>query len=72
VATIGSRRLYRAITPEGESLWPARHPLSKLMQQKALMGSLAFNREKMNDPLDEEGLFREQWIRYYQPEELAA
>jgi hypothetical protein len=66
------RRLYRAITPEGESLWPARHPLSKLMQQKALMGSLAFNREKMNDPLDEEGLFREQWIRYYQPEELAA
>jgi hypothetical protein len=66
------RRLYRALTPTGESLWPARHPVEKLLQQKALMGSLAFNREKMNDPLDEEGVFREEWIRYYQPEELAA
>jgi predicted phage terminase large subunit-like protein len=31
-----------------------------------MMGSLAFNREKMNDPTDEEGPFREEWLRYYQ------
>jgi hypothetical protein len=35
------------------SLWPARHPVTKLLEQKRLMGSLAFNREKQNDPVDE-------------------
>jgi predicted phage terminase large subunit-like protein len=63
------RSLYRAIE-NGDSIWPARHPLTKLLQQKKLMGSLAFNREKMNDPVDEEGMFREGWIRYYHPAEL--
>ena len=28
------------------------------------MGSLAFNREKQNNPLDEEGVFQEAWLRY--------
>ena len=66
-----TRRLYRAITAEGESLWPARHPLSKLHQQKRLMGTLAFNAEKMNDPINEEGVFREAWLRFYEAADLA-
>ncbi len=65
------RRIYRAITETGESLWPARHPLDKLLQQKKVMGSFAFNREKMNNPVDDEGVFQEGWIRYYHPSELA-
>jgi predicted phage terminase large subunit-like protein len=64
------RRTYRALQEDGTSLWPARHPVEKLLQQKRLMGSLAFNREKQNDPRDEEGMFREEWIRYYHPAEL--
>ncbi len=64
------RRIYRAIQEDGTSLWPARHPVEKLMQQKKMMGSLAFNKEKMNDPRDEEGMFQEEWIRYYFPADL--
>lgn len=64
------RSIYRAIE-NGDSIWPARHPLHKLLEQKKMMGSLAFNREKMNDPVDEEGMFQESWIRYYHPSELS-
>jgi len=35
------------------------------------MRSLAFNLEKMNQPQDEEGIFREEWLRFYQPADLA-
>jgi len=52
------------------SLWPARHPVSKLLEQKRLMGSLAFNREKQNDPVDEEGVFQEAWFRFYHATDL--
>jgi len=57
-----TRCLYRAlsdepggtgVSPVQTSLWPARHPVTKLLEQKRLMGSLAFNREKQNDPVDE-------------------
>jgi len=61
------RRLYRALQEDGTSLWEARHPTAKLKQQKQLMGSVAFNREKMNEPVPEKGLFREHWIHYYHP-----
>ncbi len=65
-----SRCIYRAITEEGKSLWEARHPLSKLMRQKQLMGTTAFNQEKMNEPVHEAGVFRQEWIRYYHPDSL--
>ena len=64
------RRVYKAITDEGESLWPARYPLEALLKQKQLMGSAAFYREKLNDPRDEQGLFRQEWIRTYHTREL--
>jgi len=55
-----TRRIYRALNEDPgrqdgapTSLWPARHPVPTLLEQKRLMGSLAFNREKQNDPVDE-------------------
>jgi len=64
------RRLYRAVAEDGSSLWEARHPAAKLKLQKQMMGSLAFNREKMNEPAPEGGLFREEWVHYYHPDSL--
>jgi len=64
------RRLYRAVQDDGSSLWEARHPASKLKMQKQLMGTVAFNREKMNEPVPEGGFFREEWIHYYHPDSL--
>ena len=63
-------RIYRAITDDGTPLWPAQWSLERLLKRKAQMGSIRFNQEMQNDPKDDEGLFREEWIRYYHPEEL--
>ena len=38
--------------------------------QKQLMGTVAFNREKMNEPTPIKGLFQEQWLHYYHPDSL--
>ncbi len=65
-----TRRLYRALDHEGRSLWPERHPVEALLRQKALMGARAFNKEKQNDPRDDEGLFQEAWLRAYHPDEV--
>ncbi len=64
------RRIYRAVQEDGSSLWEARYPAERLKLQKRFMGRAAFNREKMNEPLPEAGLFREEWIHYYHPDIL--
>jgi predicted phage terminase large subunit-like protein len=64
------RRIYRAVQEDGSSLWEARHPAARLAQQKQMMGSMAFNREKMNEPVPESGFFQEVWIHYYHPDSL--
>jgi predicted phage terminase large subunit-like protein len=64
------RRIYRALQEDGSSLWEARHPAARLRQQKQMMGTVAFNREKMNEPAPEGGLFKEEWIHYYHPDSL--
>ncbi len=64
------RQIYRALSEDGRSLWEARHPVSRLKLQKQLMGTVAFNREKMNEPARDKGLFREEWVRYYHPDIL--
>ena len=64
------RRLYRAVQEDGSSLWEARYPADRLKLQKRFLGVAAFNREKMNEPLPEPGLFREEWIHYYHPDIL--
>jgi predicted phage terminase large subunit-like protein len=64
------RRIYRAHQENGSSLWEARHPVARLKMQKQLMGTVAFNREKMNEPAPESGFFQEEWIHYYHPDIL--
>ncbi len=64
------RQVYRAITAGGESLWPAKFPLEVLEEQRRMMGSVAFNREKQNYPEEEDGYFQSVWFKYYQPEDL--
>ena len=63
-------RLYKAVGDDGEPLWPGGWTKARLAQKKKLIGSIRFNKEYQNDPRDDEGLFREEWIRYYHPEEL--
>jgi predicted phage terminase large subunit-like protein len=64
------RQVYRAYQDDGTSLWEARHPVARLKLQKQLMGSVAFNREKMNEPAPDGGFFKEEWIHYYHPDSL--
>jgi predicted phage terminase large subunit-like protein len=64
------RRIYRALLEDGTSLWEARHPVARLKLQKQLMGTVAFNREKMNEPAPDSGFFQEEWIHYYHPDSL--
>ena len=64
------RRLYRAYQEDGSSLWETRHPVARLKLQKQLMGTVAFNREKMNEPTPDGGFFQENWIHYYHPDSL--
>lgn len=64
------RRVFRALREDGTSLWEARHPVARLNMQKQLMGTVAFNREKMNEPTPVSGMFQEEWVHYYHPDSL--
>lgn len=64
------RRTYRALLPDGTSLWPQRHPVELLNAQRLAMGSVQFEREKQNNPRSDEGLFQPEWIRHYSPADL--
>ena len=63
-------RKYKAILDDGTPLWPARWSREELEKRRQIMGSHRFNQEFMNEPRDDEGLFREEWIRYYDESEL--
>lgn len=63
-------RVYRALGEGNEPLWPGNWTKERLLQKKALIGSLRFGKEFQNDPRDEDGIFQEKWIRYYHPDEL--
>ena len=64
------RKVYRAITEDGQSLWPDKFSLELLEEQKVMMGTVAFNREKMNFPEDEDGYFKPEWFQYYTVDDL--
>ena len=69
-----TRRLYRAIeTKDGKevSLWEDRWSLDTLREIKENIGTVAFNKEYMNRPEeDESAIFHEVWFRYYDALEL--
>lgn len=59
------RLRYSAIKGNGKPLWSAKFSLSTLNEIKSVIGTLSFAKEYMNDPRDDEGMFRPEWIRYY-------
>ncbi len=63
-------RVYRALLDGDVPLWPEVWPRERLLKKKAQIGSVRFNKEFQNDPKDDDGMFREEWIRYYHPEEI--
>lgn len=65
------RRIYRAIDKNGNALWPDMWPLEKLEKKKNQIGSLAFNTEFMNNPLDPDSMiFNPDWFKYYEPSNI--
>jgi predicted phage terminase large subunit-like protein len=63
-----TKRKYKAIQTDGSVLWPERWSKEHLEREKKIMGSIAFNQEFQNDPIDPETqIFREEWIKYYDP-----
>lgn len=60
-------RVYSAITPEGESLWPEGMPLQLLKRIRKQVGPSVWAKEFMNQPLDT-AIYKEEWFRYYDPE----
>ena len=61
---------YSALSEDGIPLWPAKFTKEDLDKIKRKIGSIAFSKEYQGNPRDEEGAFREEWIRYYHQEEL--
>lgn len=65
-------KLYTAINAEGNALWPAKWSLSKLADKKKQIGSIAFQSEFMNQPLNlETKIFKEDWLKYYNPNDIS-
>jgi predicted phage terminase large subunit-like protein len=56
-----------------EVLWPAKWPWEALMQRRAEIGSIAFERNFQNNPEVMLGhVFRLEWLQFYDPEKLPA
>ena len=65
-------RFYRAIKGDGTALWADLWDLEKLAKLKKKIGTHAFNKEKMNNPLNpEDKPFKEFWLRYYTHADIA-
>jgi|Deesub1362B_J571_1020462.scaffolds.fasta_scaffold00331_28 predicted phage terminase large subunit-like protein len=60
-------KIYRAIKEDGTPLWPQRYSITELMKIKTIVGSVVFARDWQNDPQEEEGEIKEEWIHFYHP-----
>ena len=65
-------RIFRAIDANGALLWPDRFSRQSLDDIRRLLGTLAFNSEYLNIPIDEEArLYRPEWVKFYNGNEVA-
>lgn len=55
-------RVYRALLADGSPLWASRFTAEYLADIREQIGSRAFNAEYLNNPKDDEGAFREEWM----------
>ena len=58
------------ITEEGEPLWPENFTLEEIGKLRLILGPSVFAAECMNAPIDD-GIIKNEWIKYYQPEDLS-
>jgi hypothetical protein len=66
------QRVYRTPMDSGEPLWPERYSLEKLAELKHRIGSLAFNSEYLNTPIDEESqVYKPDWWKWYTKKDIA-
>ena len=63
-------RKYQALDKNNNSLWPEKYSTENLLRTKEIIGSLAFNKEYQNDPMDDDGYFKPEWIIYYVPTQI--
>ena len=56
-------RIYRALDIDNNPLWPERFTYEKLMEIKRAIGTIAFQQEYMNDPVDNStSVIKREWI----------
>lgn len=61
----------QVIRRPGEALHPEREPVETLLEQKRLLGSMAFSAQYLQQPVPLEGnLIRRAWFRQYHPAEI--
>lgn len=57
---------FQAITKEGDSLWPEKWPIERLLERKAEIGDRLFAAEYQNKPIiSENPIFYEGWFKSY-------
>jgi len=73
-------KVYRALEAELaeddqyylKALWPDRWPVERLQQERERVGTLAFEQEYLANPIDDSiRVFRPEWLKRYDPDELA-
>lgn len=65
-----TKKIYRAINYDAAgnpySLWPAQWSVADLAVRKAQVGSVIFNQEMQNEPIDEStAIIKRSWIKYH-------
>ena len=61
--------IYRALTPDGQSIWPEKWPVEALEARRREIGDIAFNSEYMNEPIiSENPVFLKEWLESYEQE----
>lgn len=64
-----NRLRHRAIETDDQgnerSTWEELHPLKKLQLLRQTMGPTKFAAEKQNEPLEEDGIFKQSWFRHW-------
>jgi hypothetical protein len=69
---IYTTRIWKAITPDGKPLWPARWPLARLEEKRKEIGARNFSTEFMNEAAnEEEQIFLPQFEKRFTDDDVA-
>jgi len=55
------------LTIDSIPTWPQSYTIEFLLDRKRKMGTASFNQEYLLKPMDEDSIFKLQWIKYYDP-----